>query len=214
MTRSHYSPSLGRFLSRDPIAEQGGLNLYAFVGNRISYLTDLLGLNSSVLGEIEELLKKEVEKIAQNWEARLEKEVKKLIDRSFRKALREFGEPNIDYSDVTLFPIQKNGGLSSEGFFLSFSGYVTSPTLIKTGIGDNRYSVRGKKEWRVSNSGISSQKSVKISDNPKVCGWEVKFGMAITENAEINISYNGKSSYDSFSEKLEQSVSFVFTSTF
>ncbi|MBQ6705528.1 MAG: RHS repeat-associated core domain-containing protein [Opitutales bacterium] len=210
----HYSPSLGRFLSRDPIAEQGGLNLYAFVGNRISYLTDLLGLNSSVLGEIEELLKKEVEKIAQNWEARLEKEVKKLIDRSFRKALREFGEPNIDYSDVTLFPIQKNGGLSSEGFFLSFSGYVTSPTLIKTGIGDNRYSVRGKKEWRVSNSGISSQKSVKISDNPKVCGWEVKFGMAITENAEINISYNGKSSYDSFSEKLEQSVSFVFTSTF
>ncbi|MBQ9759548.1 MAG: RHS repeat-associated core domain-containing protein, partial [Opitutales bacterium] len=29
----HYSPSLGRFLSRDPIAEQGGLNLYAFVGN-------------------------------------------------------------------------------------------------------------------------------------------------------------------------------------
>ena len=29
----HYSPSLGRFLSRDPIEEQGGLNLYAFVGN-------------------------------------------------------------------------------------------------------------------------------------------------------------------------------------
>ena len=30
----HYSPSLGRFLSRDPIEEQGGLNLYAFVENR------------------------------------------------------------------------------------------------------------------------------------------------------------------------------------
>ena len=29
----HYSPSLGRFLSRDPIEEQGGLNLDAFVGN-------------------------------------------------------------------------------------------------------------------------------------------------------------------------------------
>ncbi len=28
-----YSPSLGRFLSRDPIQEQGGLNLYAFVKN-------------------------------------------------------------------------------------------------------------------------------------------------------------------------------------
>ncbi|MGN0834757.1 MAG: RHS repeat-associated core domain-containing protein [Candidatus Spyradosoma sp.] len=32
----HYSPSLGRFLSRDPIEEQGGLNLYVFVGNNFS----------------------------------------------------------------------------------------------------------------------------------------------------------------------------------
>ena len=38
----HYSPSLGRFLSRDPIEEQGGLNLYAFVGNRQGAI-DLLG---------------------------------------------------------------------------------------------------------------------------------------------------------------------------
>ena len=29
----HYSPSLGRFLSRDPIEEQGGLNLYAIIKN-------------------------------------------------------------------------------------------------------------------------------------------------------------------------------------
>ena len=40
----HYSPSLGRFLSRDPIAEQGGLNLYAFVGNSGLQKTDTLGL--------------------------------------------------------------------------------------------------------------------------------------------------------------------------
>ena len=39
----HYSPSLGRFLSRDPIAEQGGLNLYAFVGNSPIIQTDSLG---------------------------------------------------------------------------------------------------------------------------------------------------------------------------
>ena len=43
MTRSHYSPSLGRFLSRDPIAEQGGLNLYAFVRNNPILLTDSKG---------------------------------------------------------------------------------------------------------------------------------------------------------------------------
>jgi len=39
----HYSPSLGRFLSRDPIAEQGGLNLYAFVRNNPILLTDSKG---------------------------------------------------------------------------------------------------------------------------------------------------------------------------
>ena len=39
----HYSPSLGRFLSRDPIEEQGGLNLYAFVGNNPLTLQDYLG---------------------------------------------------------------------------------------------------------------------------------------------------------------------------
>ncbi|MBP3302923.1 MAG: RHS repeat-associated core domain-containing protein [Opitutales bacterium] len=38
----HYSPSLGRFLSRDPIAEQGGLNLYVYAGNTTR--NDRLGL--------------------------------------------------------------------------------------------------------------------------------------------------------------------------
>ena len=53
----HYSPSLGRFLSRDPIAEQGGLNLYAFVGNACSFKSDYVGwtityevLNRSIYG--------------------------------------------------------------------------------------------------------------------------------------------------------------------
>ena len=40
----HYSPSLGRFLSRDPIEEQGGLNLYCFVGNMLIKFIDYLGL--------------------------------------------------------------------------------------------------------------------------------------------------------------------------
>jgi len=29
----YYSPSLGRFINRDPIEEAGGLNLYGFCGN-------------------------------------------------------------------------------------------------------------------------------------------------------------------------------------
>ena len=39
----HYSPALGRFLSRDPIEEIGGLNLYCFCGNNLLNLYDLLG---------------------------------------------------------------------------------------------------------------------------------------------------------------------------
>ena len=37
----HYSPALGRFLSRDPIEEQGGLNLYLFCGNDVFSFDDL-----------------------------------------------------------------------------------------------------------------------------------------------------------------------------
>ncbi|MCR5183081.1 MAG: hypothetical protein K6B46_00060 [Opitutales bacterium] len=39
----HYSPALGRWLSRDPIEEQGGLNLYAFVGNKPTNNIDVQG---------------------------------------------------------------------------------------------------------------------------------------------------------------------------
>ena len=46
----HYSPTLGRFLSRDPIQEQGGLNLYAFVKNNPVVKWDLLGRAIPQLG--------------------------------------------------------------------------------------------------------------------------------------------------------------------
>jgi RHS repeat-associated protein len=40
----YYSPELGRWLSRDPIGEQGGQNQYVYVSNAPTTLTDLLGL--------------------------------------------------------------------------------------------------------------------------------------------------------------------------
>ncbi len=39
----YYAPALGRWVSRDPIKESGGLNLFAFVGNNIN-LIDIFGL--------------------------------------------------------------------------------------------------------------------------------------------------------------------------
>lgn len=39
-----YSPWLGRWLSRDPIGEEGGINLYAYAGNNALNRVDYLGL--------------------------------------------------------------------------------------------------------------------------------------------------------------------------
>jgi len=40
----YYSPEISRWLSRDPIGEQGGWNLYGFVGNDSANEVDILGL--------------------------------------------------------------------------------------------------------------------------------------------------------------------------
>jgi len=42
--RRHYDPPTGRWISRDPIGERGGVNLYGFVGNDGVGRYDLLGL--------------------------------------------------------------------------------------------------------------------------------------------------------------------------
>lgn len=42
-----YSSTLGRWISRDPIEEQGGLNLYAYVVNNPIAFADPLGLDGS-----------------------------------------------------------------------------------------------------------------------------------------------------------------------
>ena len=45
----YYDPNLGRWLTRDPIEEQGGLNLYGFCGNDAVNRVDRLGLKCLVL---------------------------------------------------------------------------------------------------------------------------------------------------------------------
>lgn len=40
----HYNPRDGRWISRDPIGEEGGVNLYGFVGNNLLNVIDKLGL--------------------------------------------------------------------------------------------------------------------------------------------------------------------------
>ncbi len=42
--KRYYSPELGRWLNRDPIGEDGGVNVYGFVGNTSIATYDLLGM--------------------------------------------------------------------------------------------------------------------------------------------------------------------------
>ena len=73
----HYSPDLGRFISRDPIAEQGGTNLYAYVRNNPLNAWDWLGLDPrDEFGTPQEALadaraylrKKGNESVAKGWQ--------------------------------------------------------------------------------------------------------------------------------------------------
>jgi len=55
----YYSPQLGRWLSRDPVGERGGWNLYIFVRNNSVNFVDRLGLKKySITGDITIINKK------------------------------------------------------------------------------------------------------------------------------------------------------------
>ena len=48
-TEAHYDPNIGRWISRDPIGERGGSNLYGYVGNEPLYRFDPVGLEKLTL---------------------------------------------------------------------------------------------------------------------------------------------------------------------
>jgi uncharacterized protein RhaS with RHS repeats len=45
--QAHYDPTIGRFINRDPIAEEGGLNLYGIANNATVNFYDKLGLEAT-----------------------------------------------------------------------------------------------------------------------------------------------------------------------
>lgn len=86
----YYDPQLGRWLSRDPSAEKGGLNIYGFVNNNPINKFDVLGLWERfpfpTPGDIapqraaQENAAKERQKRYQKWRDWLKKEKKKIYD--------------------------------------------------------------------------------------------------------------------------------------
>jgi RHS repeat-associated protein len=76
----YYSPMFGRWISRDPIGEDGGLNLYAIIYNDTINLTDLLGLSCTRLLIYTTSLRKSDEYTFQNAAKALSDEYKKRKD--------------------------------------------------------------------------------------------------------------------------------------
>ncbi len=46
LTHRYFDPAMGRFLTRDPIGIEGGMNLYAYVGNGVVTTADPQGLHN------------------------------------------------------------------------------------------------------------------------------------------------------------------------
>lgn len=62
----YYSPELGRWPSRDPIGEKGGINLYGMVGNDAINTWDYLGLDNPV-GPIPPMDRETKQKMFDDW---------------------------------------------------------------------------------------------------------------------------------------------------
>ena len=64
----YYDPKTGRWLSRDPIGERGGLNVYGFVGNGVVGKWDARGLCASLASEGLLKLRRLMATVSQKWE--------------------------------------------------------------------------------------------------------------------------------------------------
>lgn len=214
----HYSPSLGRFLSRDPIEEQGGRNLYAFVKNVPILKFDLLGQNfCSFIEEAEaksfEMLKEQIKKIgklAERFPDRLKNEFERIVVREFRKRWIEHGSggPIEDFSFLTSFYKINSVEEKEAGFALSFSAYISSAPIVN--INNRNYGLRGTVEYELSRDELDSK--LKITNNTGICGLNVDLDYQINRNWSFEISFAYERSYvESASEKQKSSVSFNFT---
>ena len=91
----HYDPDLGRWTSRDPIGERGGLNLYAYVSNNALSIIDALGHEGIKNGKWEDvfrtfqLMKKKCDKCCKCApdKALCKKEAQRIAD-NIRKAVK------------------------------------------------------------------------------------------------------------------------------
>jgi RHS repeat-associated protein len=111
----YYSPELGRWLSRDPIGERGGVNLYAMAGNDAVNNHDYLGLTEKCEGP-DDVGNIRVTACELTWTSGLSPLITELAKEVFKKVGGRFGVPGaISASSLTAFIAGLQAGVSTIG---------------------------------------------------------------------------------------------------
>ena len=208
----HYSPADGRWLSRDPIEEQGGLNLYTCLINNAMRGSDFLGRISlcDALDDPLSAAQKELQKFIEKLPAIAEKESRRGIDRFLINLAEKHGNSGVDYSNFTLFPSEYVFTPVENGFSFSVTGYATTSSG-SISVFSNQYSLKGSVTYTLSPAGITTNKKVKISREDNTCGLLIDMGVQINKDWKLKINYDFGASYeDSFRETSKHSFSFGF----
>ena len=87
-----FNPELGRWINRDPIGEEGGLNLYGFVFNQALDLIDLHGNNPAVSAAARWMAGRAASDVLYNNE---------VYDRAVHRQIK-FDNSYIDFKDVDI----------------------------------------------------------------------------------------------------------------
>ena len=111
----YYDPTTGRWPSRDPIEEEGGYNLYAFVANDGVNKWDVLGLCDDCSGQDKGSKKAVISNTRETSQGVTDKEWanKMLFDGSVIAALQGFANMPLNADDVLRLAVQR--GISGNG---------------------------------------------------------------------------------------------------
>jgi len=130
-----YNPSIGRWMTRDPLGETGGINLYGFVGNNVVNAIDPWGLSTigKILPKVIRLIKgrKAVKATSVEDAVRLYKEGENFVACSSKDVAKEAarkagkGSPPIHEIDAKTGSRHYHPRDRSGHFLYSFAGALT-----------------------------------------------------------------------------------------
>ena len=201
-TYRHYNPESGRWINRDPIAEEGGLNLYAFCSNNGINLWDLWGNFK--------------------WE---KLEPIPVEDLSYLKNLELYPKDNgltIGYNESAFFEgittninpsvfLDGNGNISGD-LSMSFSGNVAGVNLnlgVSTDFGNNAtasFSASTSSDW---GNGISANASMSGEYSNNNYSLSASVGLNANLGQNMNVNANLSTNVDStgnYSTGLEAGI--------